>query len=403
MRVRTVLRKLLGVISAVVVGVVWDHGLVVRVEPRWRYSRCGCCGKRAPRYDRGRARNWRHHNLGSIRMWLQYAPWRVECPACGVRIEQVCWARHGSGFTRPFEETVAYYAQTMDKTSVQRLLGVNWRSVGAIVERVVRDRLDADRLDDLRIIGVDEFSYRKRHRYITIVVDHQRRRVVWAAEGKGNETLGRFFSDLGAKRAARIERITIDMSAGFMKAIEEHVPRAEVVFDRFHVQRLVTDAVDEVRRAEVRRADDDRAQFVKGSRFALLKNPWNLNRRERRTLADLQRTNKRLYRAYLLKEALAKALDYRQPARAWDALNEWIAWAMRSRLKPMVKAAKTIKKHRSGILAYVTTRLTNGLVEGINNHLRVVARRAYGFHSPGALTSMLFLCCGGILLNPSLP
>lgn len=402
MRITTVLRKVVGVITLFAVGMAWDGGLLVKVRPRRRRSRCGRCGGRAPRYDRSRPRRWRHHSLGGARVWLQYAPWRVHCPTCGVRTEQVEWARHGSGFTRAFEENVAYLAQTMDKTSVQRVLGINWRTVGAIVHRVVRERLDGKRLDELRVIGVDEFSYRKRHRYLTVVVDHERRRVVWASEGKSSETLGRFFLDLGPERAARIERVTIDMSAGFMKALAEHVPRAQVVFDRFHVQRLLTDAVDEVRRAEVARAGD-RAQFIKGSRFVLLKNPWNLTRGERRTLATLQRTNSRLYRAYLLKEALAQALDYKQPNRAWRALNDWLAWAMRSRLKPIVKAAKTIKKHRSGILAYVETRLTNGLVEGINNHLRVIARRAYGFHTPQALISMLFLCCAGIQLNPSLP
>ena len=402
MRITTVLRKLVGVISIFTVGMFWDGGLVIQVRPRTRRSSCGRCGKRAPRYDRAKVRRWRHHSLGDVRVWLQYAPWRVRCKTCGVRTERVSWARHGSGFSAAFEENVAYLAQTMDKSAVQRVLGINWRTVGAIVERVVHDRLDATRLDDLRIIGVDEFSYRKRHRYLTVVVDHERCRVVWAAEGKGSDTLGQFFTELGAERAARIEHITIDMSAAFLKAIEAHVPHAEVVFDRFHVQRLVSDAVDDVRRSEVSRAGD-RAAFVKGSRFALLKNPWNLTRRERQTLAALQRTNKRLYRAYLLKEALGQALDYRQPARAAVALNEWIAWAVRSRLKPMVRAAKTIKRHRSGILAYVATRLTNGLVEGLNNRLRVIARRAYGFHTPGALISMLFLCCAGIQLNPSLP
>ncbi|HKI85521.1 MAG TPA: ISL3 family transposase [Thermoanaerobaculia bacterium] len=402
MRATTVLRKLVGVISLFALGMDWARGLVIEVRPTARRSRCGLCGLKAPRYDRCRARRWRHHALGGARVWLQYAPWRVRCPECGVRTEKVSWARHKSGFTRSFEENVAYLAQTTDKSTVQRVMGINWRTVGAIIERVVGDRLDAERFDDLRTIGVDEFSYRKRHRYLTVVTDHERRRVVWASEGRSSETFGKFFHELGTDRCARIETVTLDMAAGFIKALQEHVPRAEIVFDRFHVQRLVTDAVDEVRRAEVRRAGDE-AQFIKGSRFALLKNPWNLTRRERTTLATVQRTNRRLYRAYLLKESLARALDYRQPGRAWRALNEWLVWALRSRLKPMVKAAKTIKKYREGILAYVRTRLTNGLVEGFNNRLRTIARRAFGFHSPEALISMLFLCCGGVELKPSLP
>src|SRR5690606_29280003 len=146
---------------------------------------------------------------------------------------------------------------------------------------------------------------------------------------------------------------------GYIKAIREWIPDAVIIFDRFHVQRLASDAVDEVRRDEVRRLSGDDAAAVKGTRYALLKSPWHLTRRERQRLSDLQRTNKRLYRAYLLKETLAKALDYLQPGRATKALDEWIAWARRSRLEPFKRAAGTIKKHRAGILEYVRSRYTN--------------------------------------------
>lgn len=405
MRITTVILRLIGVTSSFVRSVGFEGGgLVVGVEPRWRKPRCGVCEKRAPGYDRSRARRWRHLGLGRLRIWLEYAPRRVRCRRCGVRTEQVPWAPQGSRFTWDFEELTAYLAQVTDKTRVTELMGISWTTVGAIVERVVARRLDPSRLDGLRQIGVDEFSYRKRHRYLTTVVDHDRRRVVWAAAGRSAETLGAFFDVLGEERCAKLECVTMDMAGGYIKAVEERLPEAQIVFDRFHVQRLASDALDEVRREqlrEIRGTEEGRALFR--SRFALLKNPWNLTREQKQKLSVVQRTNAPLYRAYLLKETLAQALDYKQPARAERALREWLAWASRSKLPPFVKVARTIRKHFDRILAYVRERLTNGIVEGFNNKLRMIARRAYGFHSPPPLIAMLYLCCGGIQLDPPLP
>ena len=253
-------------------------------------------------------------------------------------------------------------------------------------------------------IGIDEFSYRKHHRYLTTVVDHDRRRVVWAAPGKSADTLKSFFEELGEDGCARIEAVTMDMSKAYIKAVRESVPHAQIIFDRFHVQRLASDALDEVRRAQVRFVGlSEKGRAIKHSRFALLKNPWNLTRKEKEKLSDLQRTNAPLYRAYLLKETLAQALDYKQPGHARRALEDWLAWASRSKLKPFVKAARTIRKHFDGIVAYFQERLTNGIVEGFNNKLRMIARRAFGFHSSPPLIAMLYLCCGGIQLDPPLP
>jgi transposase len=316
----------------------------------------------------------------------------------------VPWASHDSAFTHQFEELVAYLARVTDKTSVSNLMGVSWRAVSGIVERIVGRRLDATRLDDLKRIGVDEFSYRKRHRYITTVVDHATGKVIWAGKGKGKKTLGKFFEALGKERAAKLETITMDMSGSFQAAVKEHAPQAQIVFDRFHVQKLASDALDKVRRELWRELQyEEDGHTIKKSRFALLKNIWNLTPRQRRKLSEIQKTNKPLYRAYLLKESLAKALDYLQPKRACEALDAWLTWAFRCRLKPFVKLARTIRKHKEGILAYIKDRLTNGIVEGINNRLRVVARRAYGYHSAEALIGMLFLNCGGIQLDPPLP
>jgi transposase len=339
-----------------------------------------------------------------VRVFLEYALRRVDCRRCGVRVERVPWAAQGSWFCHEFEELVAYMARAMDISAVSRLMGVSWAAVDGIVQRVISARLDASRLDNLRRIGIDEFSYRKRHHYLTVVVDHDRRRVVWVGKGRGTKTLGAFFELLGPERNAKLELVTMDMAGGYLSAVRQHVPRAEIVFDRFHVQRLASAAVDRVRRGLWQRLKGtDAGRRIKGSRFPLLKRPWNLSRRERQKLNEIQSNNRPLYRAYLLKEALAHALEYKQPARAKKALDEWLFWASRSRLTAFVRAARTIRRHYDGVLAYVGCRLTNGLIEGINGRLRMVARRAFGFQSAHALIAMFYLCAGGIVLNPPLP
>jgi transposase len=405
MRFTTVAKKLLGVIQLFVLGARFEEdGLVLRVRPAWHKPRCGVCGRRAPGYDQEPLRRWRWLPIGRARVYLEYALRRVWCPNCQVRTEAVPWAEQGSWFTKDFEEMVAYLAQTTDRTTVCKTMGMSWRAVGGIIERVVGARLDPSRLDGLKRIGIDEFSYRKRHRYLTVVVDHDSRRVVWAAEGRGSATLKAFFEALGPERLSKLETVSMDMAAGYIKAFEEEAPWVQIVFDRFHVQRLASDAVDDVRREQWRELQGtEEGDAVKDSRYALLKNPWNLTCDERHKLSEVQRDNARLYRAYLLKETLAKALDYLQPKRASEALDAWLAWASRSRLAPFVKAARTIRKYKQRILAYISHRLTNGIVEGFNNKVRTVARRAYGFHTARSLIAMLFLCCGGISLDPPIP
>lgn len=404
MRVFTVIRKMLS-LKLFVTGVSFsDRGMTADVRPTWRKPRCGGCGQPAPRYDRRPPRRWRHLSMGQLRIWLCYAPWRVRCPRCGVKTERVPWAVPGSGFSAAFEELCAYYAQTMDQTAVTRLLGIDWRTAGVIVRRVVERRLDPQRLDELRNIGIDEFSYRKRHRYMTIVVDHDRKRVVWAGKGKSSETLQQFFELLGPDRCRLIQNVTLDMSEGYIQTVRDRAPAAEIIFDRFHVQKLAGEAVDEVRRELVRQAGDmEIAKTIKGSRWPLLKNPADLSGKQKLKLSEIEQEHKPLFRAYLLKELLATVLGRKQLWRARRDLQAWLAWASRSRLKPFVRLARTIRRYKEGILAYIELRLTNGLVEGLNNKIRVVARRAYGFHSAEALMGMVMLCCGGIVLNPPLP
>jgi transposase len=251
---------------------------------------------------------------------------------------------------------------------------------------------------------VDELSFRRHHEYVTVVVDHLKKRVVWVGEGKGEKTLGEFFDTLGPERSQALTHVTMDMSAAYRAAVQAKAPQAEKVFDRFHVQKLASEAVDAVRRQEMGLlGSTPEGKALKKSRWALLKNPWNLTQRQGQKLSEVARTNKRLYRAYLLKESLAHGLSYRQTGRAERHLDQWAQWASHSKLKPFVKFSKTVRTFKQGLLAYVSTGLSNGLVEGLNNKIRLITRRAFGFHSAKALMAMIFLCCGGLRLAPPLP
>lgn len=401
MRVTKLLRDLLGLEETRVLDASFDGvGLVVDVAPTWRRPRCSECGRKCPGYDRDHDRRWRHLDFAGMLVQLRYDTRRVDCPRCGVKVEQLPWAETSAWFTRPFEDHVGYLAQRCDKTAVSSMMRVAWDTVGAIIQRVVARHQKRDPLKGLTTIGVDELSYRRHHEYITVVVDHDRACIVWAKPGKNADTLKAFFDELGPARCAKLEAVTIDMSAAYIKAVTECSPQAQIIFDRFHVQRLAHDALDEVRRDEVRAADEDERSALKNTRWALQKNPWNLTGVEVMKLSALPKVNRRLFRAYLLKDALAAVLDRKQVNVAATKLDEWISWAARSRLAPFRRVARTIREHAAGILAYVRSRLSNGRTEGLNGKMRTLTRRAYGFHSAHGLIAMLKLCCSGITLEP---
>jgi transposase len=401
-RVTTLLRELLGLKQTVVVGFEFSEtALVLDVKPTARLPYCGGCGRPAPHVHDRRERSWRHLDFAGLEVQLRYAIRRVDCAHCGTVTEFVPWAEPDSGFTRPFEEFIAYLAQRTDKTTIVAMTGIAWRTVGRIVERVVARHTGGDRLEGLRNIGIDELSYRRHHRYVTIVTDHERSAVVWVAEGKSADTLRKFFAELGPERAARLLSVTIDLSAAYIEAVSEAAPQAILVFDRFHVQRLAHDALDAVRREQVRELQGTaEGKALKKTRWALQKNPWNLDQPEQEKLSALARSNRPLYRAYLLKESLVDILDRRQYYVARRKLDEWYAWAVRSRLSPFCKLARTIRKHAAGILSYVSTRLSNAASEGINGKIRTITRRAYGFHRVASLVALIFLCCSNVVIDP---
>jgi transposase len=251
---------------------------------------------------------------------------------------------------------------------------------------------------------VDEISVRKGQSYLTVVVDHHSGRLVWAAPGRDRKTVEKFLDLLGAERCARIELVPCDMASWITAPIAERCPNAEICLDPFHVIKLATDALDEIRREvwnEARKAGETAlARDLKGARFALWKNPENLTARQQRKLADIQRVNQRLYRAYLLKEQLRQI--YRVDAdQAIGVLDAWLKWAWRCRLRPFVKLARTIRDQRAGIEAALRNRLSNARTEQINTQIRLITRRGFGYHSQEAVIALAMLSLGG--LCPALP
>ena len=399
MRVTTAFNRMLMLPRASVQDVAFgSEGVIVTVRLRRKRPVCSGCGTRGLQIKEHRAKSWRHLDLGASRCQVECLLRRLYCPGCGDVYEQVPWARAGSPYTRDFEDTVAFLAQQMAKTPITKLMRIGWRSVGKILARVVADKLDLGRLDGLVQIGVDEVSYASEHRFLTCVADHQTGGVVWAAPGRNAATLQAFFDELTDEQKLSITAVSIDMSAGYEKAVRAAVPDAAVAFDPFHVVQLAGKAADQVRRDEYNRhgrSSTGEGKWIKGARYSLLKDTAKQTTKQLLKLAEVVLTNKPMYRAFLLLGELRYI--YRLPKQeAVERLDAWLAWASRSRLKAFVKLARTIRQHKAGVLAAIELGINNGRLEALNSRVRLISHRAHGFHSADALIAMIYLCCAGI-------
>jgi transposase len=362
--------------------------------------RCGRCQQRCAGYDRGDGRRrWRALDAGTVRVFIEADAPRVECREHGVTVASVPWARHGAGHTRAFDDQVAWLVTHTSKTAVVELMRVAWRTVGAIAARVVIDaRAARDPFDGLTRIGIDEISYRRGHKYLMVVVDHDSGRLVWAAEGHDRRTLQQFFDLLGKERAAKIRLVSADAAEWIAACALDACEHATLCLDPFHIVRWATEALDVVRRWvwNVLRKIGVPAQAaqLKGCRYALWKNPQNLTDRQHATLAWIARHNHSLYRAYLLKEQL-RLVFHQRGDQAVAMLDAWLGWARRSRIPAFVELYHRIKRHRTGIIASVTHGLSNGLTESVNTKLRLLTRIAYGFRSTDNLIALCLLDRGG--------
>lgn len=381
--------------------------LVVKVRVSGRQAcRCPHCRRRCVGFDQGGgSRRWRGLDLGSTRVLLEAAAPRVRCPTHGIVVAAVPWARHGSRFTAAFEDQTAWLAAHTPKSAVQALMRTSWRAVTGAVERTVDEaRGRTDRLAGLRRIGIDEKSYRKGHKYLTVVTCHDTGRVVWTCDGRSKATVAAFFTALGPERARGLTHVSADGAEWIHAVVVEHAPRAVICLDPFHVVAWATTAVDKVRRRIVRelkaagRSED--AAALKGSRWAVLKNPDWLTGNQQVTLASIKQTNSPLYRSYLIKEQL-RAVFAEKGERGRELLTGVISWAARSRIPEMVDLAKTLRRFKDLIVNTLDHGVSNARAEATNTHINGLIRRAYGFHTPDALIAMIELTRGG--LCPPLP
>ena len=401
MRVTTAFNRMLGLPGAWVRDVEFgERAMIVTVALRRKRPICSGCGARGLKIKDHRVKRWRHLDAGGLRCVVECRLRRLYCPGCGDLPEMVEWARGGARYTRDFDDLTAWLAQQMSQTQVTRLMRIGWETVGKIVTRVVAEKLPGGRLDGLELIGVDEVSYGADHKFLTCVADHEKGSIVWATEGRNAASLQAFFDGLTVEQKASIKAVSIDMSAGYENAIRapEGVPHAEVCFDPFHVVQLGGKAADQVRRDEYNqhgRSGTETGKWIKGTRYSLLKDTAKQTAKQLLKLAEVVLTNKRMYRAFLLYGELRHI--YRLPKHeAPERLDAWLAWASRSRLKPFIKLARTIRKHKAGVLAAVELGLSNGRLEALNSKVRLLSHRAYGFHSADALIAMIYLCCAGI-------
>lgn len=429
--------RLLGVEKTTVEKLEYDEDrqlLVAHVKPHERERRrCPSCRRRCAVYDRGEGRRrWRALDLGTMVAELEADAPRISCREHGVLVAAVPWARHHAGHTRYFDDQVAWLAVQTSKTAVTKLMRIAWRTVGAVITRVVAD-IDAsvDRLQGLRRIGIDEISYKKGHRYITVVIDHDSKRLVWAAEGRDKATVKKFFDALGEERSKLLTHVSADGADWIADVVKVRAPQAIRCADAFHVVSWATEALDVLRRqawnearaiartepkgragrprkdgtqASGPRPGHDLAKALKGARYALWKNPENLTDRQQTKLDWIATTDPRLHRGYLLKEGLRTVFVLGHsdgPEAGIEALDRWLQWAARCRIPVFVELGRKIRRHRQQIEAAVREDLSNALVESTNTKIRVLTRIAFGFHSAEALIALAMLSLGGY--RPDLP
>ena len=420
MHVNKIAKMLVGVDNIVVNDVDFDVEeacLVIRARPTlWHSCECGRCGRKAPAYDSGQGRRrWRCADAGQFKCYVESDAFRVDCPECGVTVRKVPWAAHGSRFTYAFEDTCCWCALNMSKSACSHLMRVEWRTVGDICARV-EARLEDARpplLSGLVRFGVDETSYKKGHRYMTVVVNHDTGAVVWCAKGHGRKVFDSFFGQLTEGQRSEIELVSGDGARWIDEAIAEWCPQAARCVDTFHVVGWATDALDEVRKQAWREAnakakertrgdgrpregaDKEAARAVKGLRYPLLKNPEDLTERQAADLEMAAMSNPRLYRAYLLKEGLRLALKL-PPGQIREAVEKWRGKAWRSRIPEFVELQRKVKRHMDAIVATAEHGITNARVESVNNGIKLIVRMAYGYRNFDNLRAMVMLKHSGL-------
>jgi transposase len=374
----------------------------VEIDVRPRHgskARCSGCSRPAPGYDRLAARGFEFIPLWGFAVMLVYAMRRVQCPRCGVKVEQVPWATGKHTLCKAYMLFLAHWARKLSWKDTAQAFHTTWEKVFNAVEYVVQWGLQQRSLESVRAIGVDEIQYGRGHQYLTLVyqIETGCQRLLWVGQERTSESFQKFFDLIGQELSQRIEFVCSDMWKAYLALIKTHCSNALNILDRFHIVAKMNLALDDVRAAEARRMTQAGYEPVlKKSRWCLLKRPSNLTGTQRLKLRELLRFNLQSVRAYLLKEQFQQLWDYDSPTWAGKFLDQWCRQTMRSRIEPMKKFARTVRAHRELILNYFRARkaFSSGVIEGLNNKAKVTMRKAYGFRTFRAVELALYHVLG---------
>jgi len=407
MQLKSILNRVQKYKSFVYEEVEWaEHGerssLRVSIRPR-AHTRpvCSGCKRVRPGYDTLPARDFEFVPLWGIAVFFVYALRRVNCKRCGVRVEAVPWATGKHSLTTTYMQFLALWARRLSWSEVATIFHTSWEKVFHSVEWMVQWGLEHRKLTRIRSLGIDEVAWRKGHEYLTLVyqIDEHYQRLLWVGKDRSVKTLLGFFRWFGKARSARLRFICTDLWKPYLKVIARKAAQALHVLDRFHVLQHMNKAVDEVRAQEARtlRAQG-REAVLTHTRWCLLKRPENLTEKQEVKLAELLRYNLKAVRTYLLKEDFQFLWDYRSPSWAGKFLDRWCTRALRSRIEPMKKVARMLRKHRPLLLNWFRAkkRISSGVVEGLNNRLKLTLRKAYGFRTFEAVEVALYHTLGDL-------
>ena len=372
----------------------------VEVVVEWTGGRPACpeCGAAGRRHD-GRRRRWRHLDTMQYRTWLLAELPRVRCASHGVRQVAPPWAEEKSRFTARFEALVIAWLLEASALAVGRQFGLSWGQVANIQRRAVRRGLARRELRPPRRIGVDETSFQKRHEYVTVVNDLEGR-VLYVADGRDQTALDGFFEELGSEGCARIQQAAMDMAQPYIQSVRKNT-EADIVFDKFHVFQHLGQAVDRVRREENRELAWSGDTRLQNSKYRWQKKPGNLSRRQQLKFAVLRRSGLRVARAWAIKQMAGNLWGYQVRGWAERRWREWYSWAIRSRLEPIKKVARMIKRHWEGVINAATSTVTNARAEAINSRIQWLKKMACGYRNRARFREAIYFHLGGLVLTPA--
>ncbi|UYM15152.1 ISL3 family transposase [Endozoicomonas euniceicola] len=359
----------------------------VTVVPRKNsHAVCSGCLKPAPGYDSLAERRFEFVPLWGIRVFLLYTMRRVQCKTCGVKVEQVPWGDGKKELTKVYMQFLASWARKLSWKEVACTFNTSWEKVFHAVEYVVEWGKAHRSLDNIKAIGVDEVAYQIGHKYLTVVyqIDRNCTRLLWIGEERTEATIRSFFSFFGTERSQQLEYVCSDMWQPYVKAIAEFSCQALHILDRFHIVAMLNKAIDEVRASEHKQLQADGYEPVlKKTRWCLLKRKENLTEKEEIKLNTVLQYNLKSVRAYLLKEEFQVFWDYISPHWAGKYLDRWCTRVMRSKIDPMKKVVKTIRRHKPLILNWFRAKkaFSSGIVEGLNTKIKLTTRKSYGFRT----------------------